>query len=332
MRAVVDEFLRNARAHRLVQPGDRVLLAVSGGPDSVALLKLFLIVRRKLNLTLQVGHLNHGLRGKDSDRDEAFVRALCLRESVPFYSKKISGRSLRKRGASLEERARGERYRYLLGLARRLKAAKLATAHTLDDQAETVLMRLLRGSGLRGIGAIPAKRIEKGVWIIRPLLGVSKTDLAAFLRGQKLAARRDATNADYSFLRNRVRHELIPLVEKNYNPRFQKNLADLSAFSREFYDFLILEAGRAFRRAARFSGARVILSKRVLRCLHPALRKEIYFLAEEKVAGSRRSVEKSHAESVDDLLAARGAAEAHLPRRILVRADEKNLVFSRVNR
>lgn len=324
----MDEFLRCARAHRLFQQKDRVLIALSGGTDSVALLKLFLIVRKKLNLTLFAGHLNHALRGRESGRDERFVRVLCRKEGVPFYSKTTAVRRLRKPGVSLEECARDARYGFLLNLARRLGASKLATAHTLDDQAETVLMRLLRGSGMRGVAAIPPKRREEGIWIIRPLLGISKADLAAFLRGQRIAARFDATNLDRSYLRNRIRHELIPFVEKKYNPNFRENLADLSDFSRELYEYLALEADRAFRRVGRKTGKRVLLAKHGLRGLHPALRKELYFIAEEKIAGTRRSVAKSHAESVDELLSAAPGAETHLPRRIVVRSTGRNLIFS----
>ncbi len=330
MKSVLDSFLRYARSHALIARNDRILVALSGGPDSQALLKLLLIVRKRLGLTLWAAHLNHALRGSASDKDEAFVREVCRREHVPFFSKKADARAFaRKRGLSLEEGARELRYAFLLGLARRLKASKLATAHTLDDQAETVLMRIIRGAGLRGLGAIPPRRSEKGTEIIRPLLGIPKQDLTDFLTRQKWRYRKDASNRDPSFLRNRIRLGLIPWVEKRCGPGFRRSLAELSSISREAYDYLAGKAEREFRRLRRRSGKRLVFSRDSLSRLHPALRREIYFRACEEITRSRRRVAKAHWESVDFLMDSALGAEVHLARRLVVRKTPKAIIFSR---
>ncbi|OGS36243.1 MAG: tRNA lysidine(34) synthetase TilS [Elusimicrobia bacterium RIFOXYB2_FULL_49_7] len=218
-----------------------MLLAVSGGSDSVAMLSLFVtILAPRFNLSLTVAHFNHGWRGRASDRDEAFVAELAHRFNLRCFSQKQIVRP--KKNESPEEAARMARYRFLTALARKQGCTKIATAHHADDQAETVLMRLLSGCGVEGLQAIRAKNGP----LIRPLLSLSKADLSAYLRAEKLSHRTDASNRDPHFLRNRIRLHLIPFLTKEFGAhstaalcRLPENLADQNELvSPAFLDLL----------------------------------------------------------------------------------------------
>lgn len=200
--------------------GDTVIVAVSGGADSVALLDI-LASLEALRLNLIVAHLNHSLRGAESDGDEAFVRELAARYGLPCEAGRADVRGLgRREKLSLEEAGRVARYAFLHRLAAQYRADAIALAHHADDQAETVLMRLLRGAGATGLAGIAPKTGDK---LVRPLLGSTRPEIEAYLRRRGLAYRTDSSNADTKFLRNRVRHELLPSLA-TYNPAIRDRL------------------------------------------------------------------------------------------------------------
>ncbi|PIQ84141.1 MAG: tRNA lysidine(34) synthetase TilS [Candidatus Omnitrophica bacterium CG11_big_fil_rev_8_21_14_0_20_63_9] len=243
--------LHAIQTHRLLTSGERVVVAVSGGADSVALLHLLISLPRSWRLSVHVAHLDHGLRPESSD-DAEFVNSLAQRWQVPCT---IERRDVRRRcaqeGWSLEDGARRVRYEFLLELAQRHSAGRLALAHTADDQAETVLLRLLRGSGLLGLGAMPPQRQLSGVALIRPLLGIWRLELLAYLRHVRVGFREDASNRDVRFVRNRIRHELLPLLEQRYNPHVKGLLTQLAEQSRWEYAYLEQAAQRQWRRTAK---------------------------------------------------------------------------------
>ena len=189
----------------LLGPGDHVLVAVSGGPDSVALLHALTLLRSELGLQLTVCHVHHGLR-PEADRDAAFVEALAAR--LGCAAEVVRVQVPRGGGRSPEEAARLVRHAALARVARGVGAGRIALGHTADDQAETVLMRVLQGAGPRGLAGIPARRGR----IVRPLLDVDRTSVLAHLAAHDLEAVDDSTNRDPKFLRNRVRHEILPLL------------------------------------------------------------------------------------------------------------------------
>jgi len=219
--------------HRLVRPGDRVAIAVSGGPDSVALLRVLLELRSELGVVLSVAHFNHHIRGADSEADAAFVAELAQNFSLELHS--ASGQAsahAKKESTSLETAARELRYQFFHGLLAKGAANAVATGHTLDDQAETVLMKLLRGAGTKGLAGIhPVLKVGHGI-IIRPLLDVRRTEIEAYLRSLGQAWREDATNLELHHTRNRVRRELIPLLERDFNPSLAATLAETAELSR----------------------------------------------------------------------------------------------------
>ena len=197
---------------RFFRAGDRIAAAVSGGADSVALLELLLDARDRLGIVVSVAHYNHGLRGKESDADAQFVQQLAVARDLPFFSACAETQHPN----NLEALARHDRYRFFDQLVSRACVTKVATAHTADDQAETVLARLLRGGGPAGLaGILP---VVHGGRVVRPLLEVRRADLRSWAVGRGLAWREDSSNVDRRFLRNRIRLELLPQLERDYNP------------------------------------------------------------------------------------------------------------------
>lgn len=207
------------RAHDLARPGDTVLVAVSGGADSVALLHALAEVGPELGLRLAAAHLDHGLRGREGKRDARFVRELARELGVPCTLGTADVRAARRAlGTSLEQEARARRYRFLARAARKAGAARVATGHTADDLAETLLLFLLRGAGDGALAGFPWRRpLVPGVELVRPLRGTRRADLLAWLG--KRPFRADETNADRRFRRNQVRHELLPLLVERFNPQ-----------------------------------------------------------------------------------------------------------------
>ena len=209
---MLTDLLWQIRHYEMVQPGDTVYVAVSGGADSMALLWGMYLLREKLEIQLCAAHFNHRLRGEESDRDEAFVREFCDRWDIPLT---VSSGDIQPGKKGLEAAAREARYGFLRQLP-----GKIATAHTADDNAETLLMHLIRGTGLKGLGGISP--INGAV--IRPMLGITRQQVVAFLEENHISHVEDSTNAGDSFLRNRIRHDIMPLLQKE-NPRLAENLS-----------------------------------------------------------------------------------------------------------
>ena len=215
----------------MLGPNERVLVACSGGPDSTALFHLFRELAPGLCLHLSLLHFDHRLR-PESSKDYRFVQALARRFEIPFYGgKNQTPASAQKTGLSPEEAARKIRYEFFEQIAKKTRIKKIALAHHRDDQAETVLMRLIQGTGLRGLQGIrPAVKIH-GITFIRPLIETSRREIQMYLKERGLSWREDATNRSNQFLRNRIRNRLLPLLEKEFNPLIREALARLAETS-----------------------------------------------------------------------------------------------------
>jgi len=214
----------------LIREGDRVGVAVSGGADSVAQLLLLIALQKKIGITLSVLHFNHKLRGGAADGDEKFVGALAQKYKLPFYAAAAAVKSIAKDDkANLEATARRLRYAFFSETASEHHLDKIAVAHTADDQAETVLAHILRGSGLAGLGGIHPQ-VDK---IVRPLLYASRANLRLYLKAHKQTWREDATNRDTTKTRARIRKKLIPLLKREFQPRIVEHLTSLSNHARE---------------------------------------------------------------------------------------------------
>ena len=265
---LVRDFLQ---AHGLA--GTTGIVALSGGPDSVALAAACRsALASGLLGGLHLAHLNHGLRGAESDADEDFVRALAEKWQLPLA---VERRAIA--GPGIEETARRVRYEWLAEVARQRSAGWIATGHNADDQAETVLHRILRGAGLAGLAGIaPDRTLDGSVRLLRPLLSVTRSEILAYLATEKLEFRVDSSNADVRFTRNRIRHELMPILTRDYNPA----LADvLRRLARQADDWQRAVSARAEELLAEIerppAGTMVVLDRSKLAELDPMWIREI---------------------------------------------------------
>jgi tRNA(Ile)-lysidine synthase len=228
-----ERLLKTMRKQALVYAGDRVAVAVSGGADSVALLLLLLELREELGIVLSVAHVNHKLRGRESDGDERFVRDLAAKHGLEFSCETAVVRER----SGIESAARRRRYEFFARLLNDSKVTKIATAHTLDDQAETVLLRLFRGTGIRGLGGIHRRlRLTNdhrtSSEVVRPLLGFRRAELREYLRECEQDWREDSSNQDEMFTRNRLRGRLLPLIVEDFGDSALEHLAELAEIAR----------------------------------------------------------------------------------------------------
>lgn len=253
LRSHLREQLLSALLRReMVRPGDQVGVAVSGGADSVALLLLLLELRDKLGIVLSVVHFNHKLRGKASDADEKFVANLAAEHKLEFHTASLDvAKKARKERANLEDAARRARYDYLRSLEDSGACTRIAVAHTADDQAETVLAHLLRGTGLAGLGGIHPIAGP----VIRPLLTIRRSELRSYLRAKKQAWREDHTNRDIRRMRARIRTKLLPLLEKQFQPAVVEHLGTLADLARRDSAFLDALASALCKSLARPSSS-----------------------------------------------------------------------------
>ncbi len=275
------------RQQNMISSGDTVIVALSGGADSVALLFAFYLLKEKLGIRLEAAHFNHHLRGEESERDEAFAKDLCHRYDIPLH---IGGGEVKPGKKGLEAAAREARY----GFFKTLKG-KIATAHTADDNAETVLMHIVRGTGLKGLGGITPVHGS----LIRPMLTVTRQENEAFLSEWCLQYVQDSSNSTDAFLRNRLRHHVMPMLTAE-NPRLAENLTQMALRLRQDEEFL----------AAAAEGP--LPDVQTLRNQHPALRSRHLerFLKENGV----KEPEEKHIKAAESLLYAQSpSARVDLP-------------------
>jgi tRNA(Ile)-lysidine synthase len=285
--------------------GGYVVAGVSGGLDSTVLADVLASLARRLEFRLAVGHIHHGLRGAEADADEESVRARSERLGIPFERERIApdalreGRSSRDR-PTRQEAARSLRYAALERIAARLGATHIATAHHADDQAETVLLRLFRGSGPDGLGGIPEQSPDGR--IIRPLLRLSRSELEAYARARGLAWREDASNAAPDYARNRLRNDWLPGLSEAFNPQLLRAIADLAEAQRRDSDWIRAGVEREARTRFTAEGAWLRIDTKDWATLPEALARR---LAREALrrAGIARHVERVHLERVIDFLA-----------------------------
>lgn len=278
-------FERKLTQSGLIARGDKVFVACSGGPDSVALTHLLFSLRKPWKLKLGILHFHHGLRARTATRDRNFVLKFAKSLNMPCFT----GRGNVRRQAkleknSVEEAARKARYDFFLREASRRKIPKIALAHTLDDQAETVLMRMIQGTGLQGLQAIRVKRELGKSLLIRPLLSFSKKQILDYLASTSTAFCQDETNEETNFLRNRLRQKVIPLLEKQFNPRVKEALARIPAVIAEEAGALEMWEKEAFQSVCiKVSAKELILSRPVFHKLPAALQFRVLRRALEKL-------------------------------------------------
>ncbi|MEQ1884696.1 MAG: tRNA lysidine(34) synthetase TilS [Bryobacteraceae bacterium] len=304
----MDAVRKNITRYNMLAPGTRVTVAVSGGPDSVCLLYVLTSIANEFGITLSVAHFNHKLRGEDSELDEQFVAQLAEKLGLPFHR---DSADLKQHTGNLEQTARRARRVFFTRLIEEGLADKVALGHTRDDQAETVLFRLLRGSGLTGLAGILPVTADG---IVRPLIGITRNEVLEYLSSQGIRWREDASNLEPRFARNRIRHSLLPQLSKDWNPNLSESLAHLADLAYEeecvWADIVNRAAAESF--AVRTDGVEFTCES-VLR-FPKALRRRLVRRAISEAKGDLRRIEYEHIAAVLELLDRKsGGGRCRLP-------------------
>jgi tRNA(Ile)-lysidine synthase len=295
MADLLTKLRRTCARFGLIPPGVKVLVAASGGADSTALLHaLVRVAAEQGDFSLEVAHLDHGLRGAESAEDARFVARMAAGLGLPCHLERLEPGELRRKGVSVQEAAREARLAWLERVARKVGAERIALGHTADDRAEEVLMHLLSGAGTRGLAGVSPARGR----LIRPLIECTRAEVEAWLRSQAIPWREDSSNRDLRYLRNRVRLELIPEVEARYNPSLREALLRQAQILGDEDELLgELAAGR-LGTLARAEGWDICVPCAGLAAEHPAIQRRLVRLALERLAGSGRGLTFRHVEAV----------------------------------
>ena len=321
-----DDFLAFERKHSLFAPGDGVVAAVSGGPDSVALLDILRQLSSNGRIRLAACHLNHQLRGAEADGDERFVEELCASMGVPLEVGRRDVAALaRDKGLSVETAAREARYEFFDSAVRKHKARCVATAHTMSDEAETVIQRLIEGAGPEGLTGIPVKR-PLGKWtdvaVVRPLLFATRGRIMEYLSARGLSSRTDSTNLEPLYLRNRIRLEVLPKL-REFNPSIEEALARVAESMDIMYDFVWNEVRDQWHRVVVSDKPHVFLiRRRELLGIHGAVAREIVKEVLARADVPARDIKAAHIEAIMCLAESRKpSARLELPGGIVIRRD-----------
>jgi len=314
--------------NRLLKPREKVILGVSGGPDSIFLFHMFLRLRQEQKNDFVVAHFNHCLR-KEAAEEEEFVGEVCGKNNIRFISEAKDVRKIFK-GDSLEQTARNLRLDFFLKLSRRYKIKKVALAHHKDDLVETVLLRIIRGSGLLGLrGMLPISKYKK-IMLIRPLLSIEKQDILRFLKKNKIRYVLDKSNLQDVFLRNKIRLNLLPHFT-GISSSFKDNIYNLSKAISWDYDFIYEQTKKIMEEAVIYERPYGLeISSKRISSIHRSLLNNLIRLSIEKVKGGLRRIESKHIEEIADLLYARTVGSVVDIPDIKVTKKPDSLVFKRV--
>ena len=331
MTNMLTKVRKTIKKHDMLRKGDHVLVGVSGGADSVALLAVLNRLRPLYGIDLTAAHFNHRMRGAQSDADEAFVRTLCKSLGIALVCRSLEG-GPRPRGMSVEDFLRRHRYSFFERTQRETGANRVALGHHQGDQAETVLMNIIRGAGLSGLSGIPPVRAAT---FIRPLIDCSRREILDFLASGGLSFSDDSTNADERFLRNRIRIGLIPVLEGRFNPAICETLCRLADVIREEDDYISCEAQIHFARWMDKYGPQFPFQLPVseLRGLHPALQRRVILRITRGASAAESSIGFEHVQAVLDLAAVtKSGGCLDLPGGVQIRRKYGLLEFHRKQR
>lgn len=328
---LIEQVLKTVRNYGMLKAGDTVLVAVSGGPDSIFLLHALVRLKNKLGLKkVAVCNLDHCLRGKDSEEDSLFVKREAGRLDLDFFYKKVNISASKPKGLSTEEAGRDARYAFFVEAARDAGANVIATGHTIDDQAETVLMRIIKGASLKGMAGIAPVREEKGFRIIRPLAELDKEEIVGYLDESNARYRIDGSNLEDKYFRNVVRREVVPFLER-YNPRLKRSLFNLAEHLREDFEFIKLEKSRLGHKIASAKSGLVEISLKDIVMQPAAIQKEVLRDSLEMAGGEVKKLSFRHWKEVENLLKSKGKGRSvDLPGSIRATRTAKSLIFKKI--
>jgi len=315
---IKDKFIETIHKFKLIQRGDSIVVGVSGGPDSIALLHLLWSIRDEYNLKLHVVHLNHMLRGKEAEEDAKYVEEFCGNLGIKsfIFSRDVSKYS-KEKGITFEEGGRELRYKLFYEIAKKTNSNKIAIAQNSNDQAETVLMRLMRGSGLEGLAAINYIRDDM---IIRPLLDITRSEIEGYCEANNLNPRIDKTNLESIYTRNKIRLELIPYIQKNFNPNIIETLCRTSNILRDENDYLEEEAFEKYHKILERETEDLIeINLKAFNALHVSMKRRLIRIIIQELKGDLKNITLNHInQSIDIIREGKVNSKLNLPQDILI--------------
>ncbi len=325
---IVKQLLNTVEEQGLIQPGDKIVVAVSGGPDSVCLLHLLHRLKARLGIELYGAHLNHNFRGIEAQMDAQYVLNLCEALDILCFIKSSDVEAYKKEQQLTSEQAgRVLRYEFFEEVLKKVGASKIAVGHNKNDQGETVLMRLLRGTGMQGLTAIQYQRDH----IIRPLLDIPRGEIEAYCEKQDLKPRIDETNLTSMYHRNKIRRELIPYLEENYNPSVLDSLVKTAQILKEDYQYLEGEGEEKYKELVHFQKKdQVSFSIPQLEKQHPAIKARILRRAGEELMGKGELLTYQQVQNLLALLDKKQTGKkVHLPMDLEALISYEKLIFQR---
>jgi tRNA(Ile)-lysidine synthase len=325
----LDKIKSTIRKHNMLQKGDSILVGVSGGPDSVTLLHVLDSLKKEYSLNILIGHLDHKFRGEESAGDRKFCEELAKKYNLEIIWEEIDvPKAAKEKGISPEEAARFERYDFFKRTVKERGMDKIAVGHTRDDQAETVLMRIIRGAGMKGLGGISPVKDIQGNKIIRPLIEVSRKEVEDFISEAGLKFRTDSSNEKSIYTRNKIRLELIPLLEKDFNSNIKEVLANMAENLQIENDFLSRYARRKFKSVSSIKHEEILIDIKKFKKQPEAVRKRILRAALEELKGDLRRLTYQHWKEIEELIDSRPVNSiVDLPAGISITKDRINIIL-----
>lgn len=324
---ILNKIKNTIERYNMISEGDSIIVGLSGGPDSVCLLHVLSGLRESMGIKVYAAHLNHQIRGIEAHRDALYVSELCRKEDIPCFIKSVDVPSYcRDNGYSLEEGARKVRYDMFFEIKKNIGANKIAIGHNMNDQAETVLMRLMRGTGLQGLRGIEYTR-EDG--IIRPLLDVERSEIEAYCEEHSLDPKIDKTNLESIYSRNRIRLELIPYMKEHFNPGVIESVVRMSNSLKNDGDYIDSEAEKIYRDISEKTNDGIEISVPECTELHQAILSRVIRYSIRDVLGDTNFVDMKHIYDVEELFEdSKNNKMLNLPRGLFVYRKDDVVIFT----
>lgn len=288
---MLQKVLSTIDEYQMFQKGDKVIVGVSGGPDSMCLLHILYLLKEKMHIEIVVAHVNHCLRGNEADEDEIYVEEYCKKMNIEYYSKRIDINSIAlEKNISCETAGREARYDFFYELKKKLSAQKIAVAHNANDQAETVLMRIMRGTGLAGVVGI--KPIRDNL-VVRPIIRLTRREIESYCKDNRISTRIDKTNLESIYSRNKIRLELIPYMEKNFNSDIVNTINRFANILFKDNEYIDLVASDKYREYCALECGKIIMRKELFK-EHEAIVSRVIRIALKELKGNLYNLETKH--------------------------------------
>ncbi|HBF5150563.1 tRNA(Ile)-lysidine synthase [Clostridioides difficile] len=325
---IFDKVLSTINKHNLIQKGDKIVLGLSGGPDSVCLLHVLNRLKKDFNIEIYAAHLNHQIRGIEAQKDALYVSKLCEDMGIVFFVKSINvPKYCENEGLSLEEGARKLRYEMFYEIKDKIKANKIAIGHNLNDQAETVMMRIMRGTGLKGLKGIDYIRDN---CIIRPILDVERDEIEEYCEAYNLNPRIDKTNLENIYTRNKIRLDLLPYMKDNFNSNVIESIVRMSNSLKSDNDYIEKEAEAKFREVSNIKEKGFVeINLDDFVCLHDAIKVRVLRNSIKHILGDTNFVDQRH---IEDIMSLEDNSKVNkmltLPRNIFVYRKKDSIILT----